>query len=210
MNLNPNQLDPNALAEGRVLLTRLPTLSADESLRGIIGHWTAGSYTTTYPDSPIVNGDNDGYHVCVALSGHGWLAMLTADPRLNAIQVSGNAPYMAHAYEDNSHMVGIAACCMADATVSDFGSYPIQEHQVHVLCAVAAAFGVKYGIDVSSPDGFRSHGEDAIRFGYFGERTDLCYFETQDHAVTQDEAAQRGDLIRALAHAYKLELMKSA
>jgi hypothetical protein len=166
-------LNMHALAQGQLLLAKLPSLGPGQSVTGITDHWSVGPYDVTFPDAPLVNGDNDGYHVCVPMRSDVFVAELTADSRLNAIDVSRSAPYIAHSAGLNSHRLGVAVCAMDGATPEDFGPYPVTVHQLEVMCAANAALGAKYRIDLTDPAALTTHAVDAINMQYFpGDPTD--------------------------------------
>jgi len=172
-------LDPHALAQGQLVLAKLPSLGPGQSVAGITDHWAVGTYEQTWPDAPLVNGNNDGYHLCVPLRNGLFVAEITADPRLNAIQVGEGAPYIAHSAGQNSHRLGVAVCAMAGATPEDFGAYPVTEHQLEVMCAINAALGAKYGLDLTDLAVLTTHAVDAINMRYFpGDATDPNYPES--------------------------------
>lgn len=199
-------LDPHALAQGKSLLVSLPSLANGEHIDREFDHWSVEEY-----------GSCDGqYNIVIELENGQWVAKISTSPRLNAVQVSSLHPYAAHTYQRNSHAVGIAVNGMIGATTSDFGSQPIQLHEIEVLCAANAAVAKKYGIDlggsVNGEHTLMTHAEAAILDSYFpgdGDpqaRWDLARLHASNAPLTKDEARATGDLIRARSHAYKLEL----
>lgn len=214
-------LDVHALAQGQLFLAKLPLLGPDESVKGITDHWAVGTYEETFPDAPLVNGNNDGYHACVPMRNGVFVAELTADPRLNAIDVGAGAPYIAHSGGLNSHRLGVAVCAMAGATPEDFGQYPVTVHQLEVMCAINAALGAKYGLDLMDPTVLTTHAVDAINMRYFpGDATDPNYPESgppyrwdlgrriaSSAPLTKVGAIAECTEYRIRSHAYKLKLL---
>lgn len=214
-------LDLHALAQGQLLLPRLPLLGPGERIDGIDEHWTVGPYDVTFPDAPLHAGDNDGYHFCIVERNGVFVVEITADPRLNAVQVSANAPYIAHVAGGNSFRLGIAVCAMEGATPEDFGAYPVTEQQLEVMCAANGAIGAKYGLDLSDASVLDTHGEDAIVKGYWpGDpvdpnkpwsgapyRWDLGRRIASSMPLSKVAAIAEGTEYRQRSHAYKLKIL---
>ena len=120
---------------------------------------------------------------------------------------------------------------MDGATQQDFGLTSVTAAGLEWLCAGAAAFAVKYGLDAAgnvangtthqgdngtvSTTGepvIITHAEAAIFDGYFCGYTDDpdCRWDlaclVPGGSVTPEVAVQTGDALRARIHAYKLAL----
>jgi len=140
--------------------------------------------------------------VCVGLDARGVPAVFTThDARANMRDVrASDAPYAAHTSGRNSYALGFAICGMAGATPHDFGSYPLRDDLVGLVCATVADACAAYGIPVE-PAYVRTHAEAALEDGYFGsgddERWDIARLAPSDRALDAAEAARVGDVLRA-------------
>ncbi len=159
------------------------------TLRGIILHWTAGDYVTTYP----------AYHFCLSGAAD-VLVHATHDLRANMRDVRATAgAYAAHTAGRNSFAAGLAVCAMRGATPHDFGPCPVTAAQIDALCILAAALAKHYGIAL---DGVRTHAEAALDDGYFGAgsddlRWDIARLEPAVLPLVESDARVTGDYLRA-------------
>jgi hypothetical protein len=200
-----NPLDPNALAQGKALLAALPKLGDGESILKLYMHWSVGPYGVTFPD----------YNVCVCLpdGATAFEAKITNDPYNNATYPLAAAG-ASHTWRRNSTALGLAACAMEGATTSNFGVYPVTDHQIEVLCAAVAACGLKYTVDVGDPARVMTHAECAMIDNYYcgqpgadGDcRWDLARLAASAIQLSRAEARATGDLLRGRCHLYKLAL----
>lgn len=219
-NFKPDApVDPNALAEARSLLSRLPECPAG-TLDHLYLHWSVGHW----------NQDFDDYNVSVRFDGTNFDLDVTHDPRDNARGVNDDAP-AEHTWLRNTGALGICTDAMVGATVENFGPEPVTLGFLEHLCAAAAACAHKYGIDLAAPTppsaapyqnehAIMTHAEAAFtggnpppgawyNYGIGGsvERWDLATFvAVPDGHLTQDMAIAAGDALRARARAYKLAL----
>jgi hypothetical protein len=117
---------------------------------------------------------------------------------------------------------------MMGADVHNFGICPVQMHQLEFLCAAAAAFCVKYGVDTNGTvvtgwthtdnDGnpvntagehnLLTHAECAVIDAYPSERWDLGSFIPLPAELDLTTAMRSacGDALRARAHLYAAAL----
>ncbi len=205
-------LAAEALAAGKTLLADLPEISAGGITRCYL-HWTAQDYCTPYPD----------YNVCVVLAGSAWQLEITHDPR---DQVKGPPYEASHTWHRNTNAVGISITGMVNATYQDFGTEPIQVHEVDYLCAGAAALCKKYDLDPLGQVSYEqrtqhvdnngdtvdteaepyviTHAEAAMYDSYDDERWDLGVFEPlpAGQVPTDEQRMANGDLLRSRIHGY--------
>jgi|GEM_PF-4034049 len=213
-----------ALAAAAAIVPQLPKVPAGDLTRVYL-HQSAEEY-----------GCVDGaYHAVIALRDGAWKIELSHDVRDNARSTFA-ANYAANTYCRNRGAIGIAIDGLIGAQVSpnDFGSEPIQMHEVEFLCAAAAAFCAAYDIDATalSHDGNAYDGEPTIlthaeaanrpgspaQYARYGppplgdsERWDLSTLVAAPAGVvvTADHAAIVGDELRARIHAYKIRLLSA-
>lgn len=119
------------------------------AMRRIVLHWTAGAYKAS-------NSDKSHYHFCVEDDGtivRGYKTIL--DNVSTSDQV-----YAMHTRGLNTGSIGIAVCCMFQATETPFkpGPYPMTKKQAEVLCLVAADLCEFYNLSPSK-DVVLGHGE---------------------------------------------------
>lgn len=191
-------MDERALDEGRKFLAALPAITqAGGFIDHIPLHWAVETYTM---------GDK-AYNGVVRLgSDKAWHLVLETDPNLNST-IPEQPGYAEHTWKRNGHGFGLAVEAMLGATPSNFGLFPIQQHQIEMLCAGAAAVAAKYGIQCMDDRCVYTHAEAAILDGYFGERWDLARLAPDDFALTRREAIITGDQLRGRCHDYKLTLI---
>ena len=195
-------LDPHALAEGlRVSKLLTPGLAINH----IPLHWEVTGY-----------GACDGaYNIVITLDNppDEWVAHIATDLALNARQIQDGDDYAAHTLGRNSFGCGIACSGMIGATSSDFGSAPVQLHEVEVMCAVAAAVAEKYRIDTHSDyqgvPSIPTHAECAIADGYFGDRWDWERLRASADPLSQANAAATGFLLRKRVAQYKTAISQT-
>jgi N-acetyl-anhydromuramyl-L-alanine amidase AmpD len=120
------------------------------SLKRVIFHWTAGTYTP--------NGlELSHYHFLV--DGQGKLHRGTHSVLANVL-IKPGAPYAAHTKGCNTGSIGIAACCMRGAEERPFkaGAFPMLELQWSRMAEAVAEICKAYGIPVE-PRSVLAHGE---------------------------------------------------
>jgi len=214
-----------ALTAAAAVLSKLPKV-APGGLSRLYLHQTAEEYG-------CVSG---AYHAVVAKPADGWQIVLSHDVRDNAFATFSPENYAEHTYRRNTGAIGLALDGLIGAGVSpnDFGSEPIQMHEVEFLCAAAAAFCTAYEIDAlgTSNDAFRpyyngepnilTHAEAANRVGNppqyaaYGpqpgtcERWDLATLipAPAGYVVTDADASVAGDELRRRIHVYKTHLLE--
>ncbi len=116
-------------------------------MKRIICHWTAGAYEAS-------NADILHYHILV--EGDGTLVRGTCSIPDN--ESTRDGVYAAHTLGTNTGSIGVAVCCMADATRSDPGRFPMTERQWLRMAEVAAELCKRYRIEVT-PTTVLGHGE---------------------------------------------------
>jgi hypothetical protein len=211
------------LAKAIALLKALPTAPA-QSLSRLYLHWTLSPFGCTFAD---YNGEVD-------FEGGDWVMIVTHDPRDNAAGLTSSAG-AAHTWHRNTGAVGVAIAGMTGATQHDFGPDRVTPVGLDHLCAAAAAFASRYGIDAlgtvphgsthADNDGdlintngeqnILTHAECAIIDGY------LCGFTADPDcrwdlgsltampagtSLTKAMVSQCGDALRQRVHAYAAAL----
>ncbi len=106
----------------------------------IICHWTAGGYKA----SPL---DRKHYHILVEDDGEiirGYNSIADNDRTTDGV-------YAAHTLGLNTGSIGVAVCCMADATETPFdaGRFPMTEVQWERMAQIAAELCHRYGLPVT-------------------------------------------------------------
>jgi hypothetical protein len=205
-----------ALDAGKALMAALPTIAPGLLTRGYL-HWAVSPYDSTFSD----------YNGMVILKDGRWALVVTHDPRDNAPGLNNNAE-ASHTWHRNTGAFGISIAGMMGADVHNFGVCPVQMHQLEYLCACAAAFCVKYGIDTNGNvtngsthtdnDGnpvnttgehnLLTHAECAVIDNYPSERWDLGSFIPLPSGVelTTEMRASCGSVLRARTHLYAAAL----
>jgi hypothetical protein len=152
-------LDAATLA-GRAFLETLPKVP-DGDLTRVYLHQSAQEYGCA----------DAAYHAVVSLRGGIWQIVPSHDVRTNARSTFSEVNYAPHTYHRNTGAVAIAVDGLIGSQVSqnDFGSEPLQMHEIEHLCAGAAAFCMAFGID----SGGLSYDADP----YYGEPTILTHGE---------------------------------
>jgi hypothetical protein len=162
-------LNPKALSAGIAFRHTLPVLPPNDVDR-IYLHQSAEEYGCV----------DDAYHAVVrldtAVAPDAWEIAPSHDVHDNARSTFSVTDYAEHTYCRNEGAVAIALDGLIGAQVSpnDFGSEPIQMHEVEFLCAGAAAFAVTFGIDTG---GFSRSLGDARSRAYVGEPNILTHAE---------------------------------
>lgn len=224
MTFNPlGSFNPNApllaeviaAAQGFRLL--LPVVPAGGLSRAYL-HWEVEQYADVDP----------AYNAVVPLLENVWKMALSTDPR-NQVAGLNNNPQASHTWHRNTGAVGLAIAGMGGASTTDFGPYPVQEHQLEYLCGMAAAFCTKYEIVANGkvpPPGSNhaddngdnvntagewnilTHGECAVLDAYPSERWDLGSFVPLPAGVELTPAIRSlcGDALRERIHLYAAEL----
>lgn len=108
-------------------------------MKGIILHWTAGSY---FPNS------TDLLHYHFVIDGEGKVHKGKYEPRDNENCTDGK--YAAHCGGGNTGRIGIAICCR-----KNLNTYPTQK-QVEAMCKLSAELCNLYGL---SPAKVLTHAE---------------------------------------------------
>lgn len=107
--------------------------------KGIILHWTAGTYTPCQTDL-------EHYHYVI--DGSGKIYSGKYSPRDNENCTDGK--YAAHCGGGNTGRIGIAICCRKNINT------PPTQKQVEAMCSQAAKMCLTYGI---SPKNVQTHAE---------------------------------------------------
>ena len=203
-------IDQHALAEGRRILTLLPTTS--QPITRLYLHWSVGTYNETFTD----------YNLMSVINGDEFIGLVTHNPEDNAV----GSPHMgSHTAGRNTGALGIAVAAMYGATEHDFGSYGMTQHQINVFNSITAAAAKKYGVDVNgvTHDGeplIITHAEVAMFDSYFpGDpvvagksesgppyRWDLARVNPSADPLSKREALLTGDQLRMAIRQYKINL----
>jgi hypothetical protein len=134
-DFNPTA-DPNAaiVAKAKTFLGSLPAVPTGAISR-IYLHWTVAPFGCIFAD---YNGEAD-------FEAGQWVIVMTHDPQDNA-GVTDNS-VASHTWHRNAGAVGVAIAGMSGATQNDFGPDAVTLPGLDHLCAAAAAFALRYGID---------------------------------------------------------------
>lgn len=114
--------------------SQLPSASP----RRIICHWTAGGYKA----SAI---DRKHYHFIVEDDGN----VVQGKRSIADNDSTADGKYAAHTRGSNTGSIGLSVSCMAGATRSNPGRFPMTERQWRRMAEVAAELCKHYGIDVT-------------------------------------------------------------
>lgn len=125
------------------------------SMKRIICHWSAGSYSAS-------NNDRMHYHILIEGSGKLVRGIHSIDDNVS----TSDGDYAAHTLGTNTGSIGIAVCCMAEATERPFdpGPCPMTELQWDTMVQVAAELSRFYNIPVT-PQTILGHGEVEANLG---------------------------------------------
>jgi hypothetical protein len=192
-------IDAALLARAIAFGKTLPKLDPGQYLNHLTFHWQVGTYEQTSED----------YNLECFLAGDEWAFQITQDPRHNAVQCGPDAPYAAHTWERNSHNLGCAVAAMWNATPSDFGPDPVQEHELEAFLAMCAAACVAYNLDPTDSDQCKTHAEWAALDLYFpgdgdpDARWDFARLQPSGATVTVEEATATAQAMRARCAAWK-------
>ncbi len=212
----------DVLQKARALLGALPAVPGGAISRLYL-HWTVAPFGCTFGD---YNGEAD-YE-----SGN-WKMIVTHDPRDNAVGVNNNEP-ASHTWHRNTGAVGVSIAGMSGASQHDFGPDAVTLTGLEHLCACAAAFATRYGIDaLGTVTAGATHQGDNGTVNTLGEHTILTHAEcanadgylcgfTNDPdcrwdlgslvalpdgvSLTREMVSQCGDALRQRVHAYKTAL----
>ena len=216
-------VNAHALADAKDLLAALPTVPAN-GINRIYLHWSVSPYSDTFSD----------YNGSAYMASGYWTMGMTHDPRDNVAGLDAAAP-ASHTWHRNTGAVGVAISAMEGASQANFGSYPVTVAGLEYLCACAAAFASKYGVDASGvvpapgadhegdsgpvntagEPSIITHAEAAIFDGYYcgytsdpNCRWDLAAFEAKEDggSILPETAVACGTALRSRIHAYKLAL----
>jgi hypothetical protein len=178
MSFDPlGHFDPNAaanpaiVAKAKALLASLPSVPAG-GLTRVYLHWTVGPLGMCFDD----------YNAEAVFVVGDWALKVTHNPQDNVSGFNDN-PEASHTYMRNTGAVGIAITGMDGASTSNFGPDGVTWTGLQHLCAAAAAFCEKYGIDVAG----------TVASGPFaGEPTILTHAEAADHPGNPEVYAPYG------------------
>ena len=223
-NFDPSAaVNPVVLAKAKTLLAALPAVPAG-SLSRLYLHWTVAAFGCTFGD---YNGEAD-------FENGNWTMLVTHDPRDNAVGVNNNPP-AEHTWHRNTGAVGVSIAGMSGATEQNFGPDAVTLTGLEHLCAAAAAFATRYGVDaLGTVQQGETHVDDnGNQVNTAGEHTILTHAEcatidgylcgfTSDpdcrwdlgslvalpagSSLSKDMVAQCGDALRQRVHAYKAAL----
>lgn len=160
-------VDERVLAKAKVLLESLPDVPAG-SLSRLYLHWTQQPFGCTFAD---YNGEAD-------FQNDDWAMIVTHDPRDNVAGFASN-PGASHTWHRNTSALGVALAGMTGATEKDFGPDAVTPLGLEHLCAAAAAFASRYGIDALGivQRGTIHAGNDGDPIDTTGEHTVLTHAE---------------------------------
>lgn len=220
-NFNPSApVDEGVLAKAKAIMATLPAVPAGTISRLYL-HWTVAPFGCTFAD---YNGEVD-------FENGNWKMVMTHDPRDNAVGVNNN-PEASHTWHRNTGAVGVSLAGMSGATEHDFGPDGVTLSGLEHLCACAAAYAQRYGIDASGSvaNGTTHIGDTGQTVNTTGEHTILTHAEAanidgylcgftgdpdcrwdlgslvalpEGTSLTKAMVAQCGDALRQRVHAYK-------
>lgn len=99
--------------------------SVKNLIKGIVLHWTAGNYTTTY----------DSYHFCITFD--------EKSGKANVVQTRSVKSVGAHTWRRNTGRIGISIC-------SEFNKrYPTTNEQIEKTAKLVAELSIKLDLDIS-------------------------------------------------------------
>jgi len=104
----------------------------------IICHWTAGAYKA----SPL---DRKHYHFLIEGDGN----IIRGIHNIADNDLTTDGDYAAHTLKCNTKSIGLSVCCMAGATRTNHGRYPMNERQWRRMAEVAAQLCKHYQIGVT-------------------------------------------------------------
>jgi hypothetical protein len=158
------------------------------SMKRIICHWTAGGYTAS---------DLDKKHYHILIENDGTLVRGRHTISDNESTADGN--YAAHTRGINARSIGIAVCCMADASERPFdaGRFPMTEMQWRTMAAVVAELCRAYHIEVT-PTTVLGHGEVERSLGVKQRgKWDPMVLPWEPHLSLQEVGHRFRELVRA-------------
>lgn len=166
-------------------------------------HWTAGSYTSTFPD----------YHINIL--GDGTIQVSTED----------FSEVLSHTYKRNTGSIGITLCCAYNANTRDLGKYPPTAKQIEIMSQVIWVLADALDLTIDKyrvmTHGEAADNEDGIDPGYtdytgyaqnkYGprsncERWDLEYLGTNESPTFKPwatDGSRGGDVLRGKANWYR-------
>jgi hypothetical protein len=224
-NFNPAApVDAGVLVKAKTFMGSLP-LVPDGSLSRLYLHWTVAPFGCTFGD---YNGEAD-------FEKGQWVLVMTHDPRDNVAGLNNN-PVASHTWHRNTGAVGVSIAGMSGATQQNFGPDAVTLAGLEHLCAGAAAFTARYGIDaLGAVTSGTTHADDhGNQISTTGEHTILTHAEcasidgylcgfTSDPdcrwdlgslvalpegtSLTREMVSQCGDALRQRVHAYKTALL---
>lgn len=118
-------------------------------MNAIVAHWTAGGHKA----SPL---DREHYHVLVEFDGK----LIRGDHEISDNVNTADDDYAAHTRRFNTGVIGIAVCCMADATEKPFnpGKFPMTQKGWETMAHATADLAKRYAIPVDKKH-VLGHGE---------------------------------------------------
>ena len=135
-NFNPSApIDAGVLQKAKAVAASLPAVP-NGALSRLYLHWTVAPFGCTFGD---YNGEAD-------FENGNWKMVVTHDPRDNAAGLTIN-PAASHTWHRNTGAVGVSIAGMTGATEHNFGPDAVTLTGLEHLCACAAAFASRYGID---------------------------------------------------------------
>ena len=135
-NFNPSApIDAGVLQKAKTVAASLPAVP-NGALSRLYLHWTVAPFGCTFGD---YNGEAD-------FENGNWKMVVTHDPRDNAAGLTSN-PAASHTWHRNTGAVGVSIAGMTGATEHNFGPDAVTLTGLEHLCACAAAFASRYGID---------------------------------------------------------------
>ena len=110
----------------------------DASPRRIICHWTAGGYKAS-------STDRKHYHFMIEDDGN----IVAGTHSITDNDSTADRKYAAHTLRSNTKAIGLSVCCMAGATRTNPGRFPMTEVQWRRMAELAAELCKRYQISVT-------------------------------------------------------------
>lgn len=220
MSFDPNMTIPDyALKDFKAMAHNLETHYPVKTglLTRIYLHWCVSGYNNEFPE----------YNLEVVKSDKGWKIDITGNPQDNAPGLNNNAEH-SHTWHRNTGAIGISIAGMLNATINNFGEYPLTNDQLLYLCGAVAAAAKAYGIDTNGVVGhgtnhsddngnnvntkgektILTHGECAIIDFYQNQRWDLGTLEPlpAGESLTSAKRIESGNKLRTVIHRIKAKL----
>lgn len=121
----------------------------DCTMKRIIVHWTAGTYSASALDK-------EHYHLLIEGDG----TVVAGKHPVSANSAPPREPRASHTRNCNTGSIGVAVCCMAGAIERPFtpGRFPLTQHQWETMARVVAELCARYKIGVTATT-VLAHGE---------------------------------------------------